>query len=195
MPNSTEARAISKQLVMLMYHGSGQKKLILADRTALADSCPYFKTLLEGSFKEKNETCIDINLGHFFSPEVFESVVRFIESGHIDANKPAIFYRAMLDMAQYLILADLGQAVESVLINRICLEEEVDIHTIANVFNLSSLRTRCEEFERDLETSGMKRRDWPRCTVDGHDEHWCLNCPGETRREVDDENWDIDPDL
>jgi hypothetical protein len=173
----------------LVYNG---EKSIKIDRNKVANTCWYFRNLLEGPFKESKQFTIDINLGTAFSYDAFRCIVRFADEG--------IFYRDPDDCNLYIEAIQLAiswgycefiRVAEDHLIDRGICREEIDVLSRLaeeNMPILARLREACDQF-----AESMSRRDLmpiSRCSVESHQIHTYLDCAGIIKADLRQTEWE-----
>jgi len=176
----------SKKLV-IVYNG---KKDIEVMRDKIGESCFYFKTLLNGDFKESCQSRIDIKLNDF-SFEAFQGVVNFANGGTFTVPEASIgVYVEMIQLAALWLYDELVENLESYLIDNVTIDSLVNVHTLANVLKLDRLKAKCSRIEYDVQVGTIEKR-WGRCPLPGHESHHYSSCPLQTV-DPDNEDWNAD---
>lgn len=172
-----EERNKDKQedIVTLVYNG---KKEIRANRSKLSQSCFYFQTLLAGPYKEKEQSRINIFLEKDFSFEALKYVVKYaVDKEFLRDERKYKLHIEMIQLAQFLMFDELMKVIESHLSTIISLKNLHELHTLANLLELKSLRKECLKAEQLLNTqlaTTLIRLSC--CHLTGHEGHHYSNC-------------------
>lgn len=173
----------------LVYNGD---KSIKIDRNKVANTCSYFRNLLQGPFKESKQFTIQINLGTAFSYEAFRCVVKYANDG--------VFYRDPEDCHLYIETIQLAIAwgydefvtiLEDHLIERGICRDEIDVLTCLARLNMPILKRLLDACDRFADS--MARRDFisiSRCCIENHKLHAYLDCVGPKQGDLMEHDWD-----
>lgn len=169
---------------------------IVASRSRLVKSCFYFQCLLAGPYRESGQSRVEIKSQGMFEFEVFENVVKFADE-HIfirDDEKLDLHF-GMIELAILWAYDELIEVIEWHLMDCLNLDNCVNIHGLANHYNLKQLQDRCVQYENSLEKAmGPMRKRIGRCPLDGHEKHHystCSNYPDPSKRPpAEEEDWD-----
>lgn len=165
----------NNETVLMVYNGS---KEIEASRSNLANSCSYFKCLLDGQFREASQSRVDIQLDEDdFSYEIFEALVKFANSRYFIRDDSRLsYYMDLIQLANLWCYDELVKVCESYLISIVSIDSLVHIRTLSNILNLSRLKRKCIEMQNLLDRFEEFTLPYPRCPVEGHSDHhyhWC----------------------
>lgn len=171
----------------LSYNGI---RAIKVDRNRMANTCQYFKCLLNGYFKESKQNVIDIWLGDLYSYQAFNCVISYANDNiFIPEVRNITLYIEAIQLAIFWGYEDFIELLENLFIRILDLENYLYLWGLSKryLYYLQRLDDACDEFDVNQQIDIGRR--WPRCPIDGHQRHCYINClekPGT----LQEDNWE-----
>lgn len=173
--------------VEISFNGLKEVKI---NRRTMNTSCFFLDRLLFGPYKESLESYIIVYVDDCFSFAAFEAVLLYASCGHFDRTHEIDYYMQIIQLAHLWLYDELVKIVEGYLMSFIHMDTLLELHTLANLLKLGSLKRECEAVEEIVDSFvGSLDSDWGRCSLRGHQTHSYARCPEKQYTPIE-ENWD-----